>query len=85
MKTLQEICSRQELPRLQVLLGDDEIDTATACVVAILDHFLLQGDDEAPEPEAKSSARAKVGCDLGSAWSQVTFQVSQTAKQAKSR
>lgn len=63
VKTLGEICGAKELQRLHVLLGDEgedgELDTVTACIVAILDHFVLQCEEKesVEEPHALSSAR----------------------------
>jgi len=53
VKLLGEICSSKELSRMQMLLGpcqakDDygSVDTVTACMVAILDHFVQQCTDK---------------------------------------
>ncbi|CAE7528084.1 TMPRSS13 [Symbiodinium sp. CCMP2592] len=53
VKLLGEICSSKELSRMQMLLGpcqakDDYggVDTVTACMVAILDHFVQQCTDK---------------------------------------
>ncbi|CAE7944563.1 atpF2 [Symbiodinium sp. KB8] len=53
VKLLGEICSSKELSRMQMLLGachakDDYggVDTVTACMVAILDHYVQQCTDK---------------------------------------
>eukprot|EP00913_Durusdinium_trenchii_P033922 g31753.t1 len=57
VKMLTEVCGRKELSRLQVLLTppeDGELDTVTACVVAILDHY------EGQEPDVQAKRGSKV-------------------------
>ncbi|CAK9010689.1 unnamed protein product [Durusdinium trenchii] len=64
VKMLTEVCGRKELSRLQVLLTppeDGELDTVTACVVAILDHYVLQSEEkEGQEPDVQAKRGSKV-------------------------
>ena len=84
VKTLAEICQPKELPRLQILLGeadDGELDTVTACVVAVLDHFVLQCEEK--DLKEKSSEEQAASLSNNKRNSKVAFVPRESGRQAE--